>query len=272
MNVLFWNLNGQRRDSICANLVKLHAVDVLILAECPQPRDVLAAINAHFWSYGPYTWTPSNSRLQHFLSPRYSGCRLLAQNRRWTAHAFFVDTDYKLLCFSVHLKSGRHSSVREQEHECQVLAIRVRELEEQRQHTRSVLVGDLNANPEDVRVYSALGLHAVPQRAEALRMSRVVEDVRYPFFFNPMTRFSAQQAPKPSGTFHWRSSIHDLRPWNTLDQLLIRPSLLSCLTDENVQIIVGDGEVSFQRSDATPDPIVASDHFPILVHLNYPGA
>jgi len=45
LSVLFWNLNRQRRESLCANLVRRHHVDVLVLAECPNPTAVLKTLN-----------------------------------------------------------------------------------------------------------------------------------------------------------------------------------------------------------------------------------
>jgi hypothetical protein len=45
LTFLFWNLKGSRAD-IVASLVRRHAVDVLMLAECPlKPASVLQTLN-----------------------------------------------------------------------------------------------------------------------------------------------------------------------------------------------------------------------------------
>jgi hypothetical protein len=129
----------------------------------------------------------------------------------------------------------------------------------------------LNADPFDHRVQSTVGLNAVQSRAEATKVQRRVQRVDYRFFFNPMWQFHARQPPDPPGTYYRRKAEHANRLWYLFDQALLRPTLLPFFSDNDVSILTGDGTTSFQKADGTPARNVASDHFPILIHLNYPG-
>jgi len=151
------------------------------------------------------------------------------------------------------------------------LARRVAEIEDARGHSRTLLIGDLNADPFDRRVHAATGLHAEKTRRIAGKQSRKVQRVVYRFFYNPMWRFLGRQPPDPEGTYFRRKAEHTTRFWHVFDQVLLRPDLLPHFAEPDVHILRDDGTTSFQKADGTPDKKVASDHFPVLIHLNYPG-
>jgi hypothetical protein len=96
--------------------------------------------------------------------------------------------------------------------------------------------------------------------------------VAHRFFFNPMWRFFSDATPGPPGTYFWRQARADVRFWYVFDQALRRPDLLQYFTDGDLQIVTGDGHVSFETArDGRPNRALGSDHYPILIRLNFPG-
>ncbi len=87
-----------------------------------------------------------------------------------------------------------------------------------------------------------------------------------------MWRFFGDATPGPPGTFFWRPSRHDCRFWYIVDQVLMRPALLPFFADRDLEILTGEGPLSFASPrDGRPNRTVASDHFPVLIRLSYPG-
>ena len=134
------------------------------------------------------------------------------------------------------------------------------------------MIGDLNAHPFQEGVYSADGLHAIMTRERAMKRQRVVGGNTYRYFYNPMWQFFGETPAGPPGTHYWSGSgTNAALFWYMLDQVLVRPVLLQHLPPDGVQIITHDGTISLARPHQKPNPDVGSDHFPILVRLNYPG-
>lgn len=270
LSVLFWNVMGRRIESLCANIVRRHGVDILALAECPHPPAVIRAVNQQMASRC-FRWHRTASRVCVFSRfPRLEFQEVVA-DQRYSIHALSGQNREELLFVSVHATSGLRVSEIEQETELRKLAERLASVETARGHTRTLLVGDLNADPYDRRVQAAIGLHAEKSRPIALQGSRRVRRVAYRFFYNPMWRFLGQQPPEPQGTYYRRKAEHATRFWHVFDQVLLRPALLPYFDDSDVSVLRDDGTTSFQKSDGTPDKKVASDHYPILIKLAYPG-
>lgn len=272
LSVLFWNLNGNRRESLIANLVRLHHVDVLVLAECQKPPEVLKALNKQPGGR-QFHWHRTTHAGRVAVFSRFPALEFaeVASEQRYTVHALVKQGVDELLVVAVHAMSALRVNELEQTEELRHLAGRLAEIEDARGHTRTLLIGDLNADPFDHRVQLTVGLNAVQSRAEATKVQRRVQRVDYRYFFNPMWQFHARQPPDPPGTYYQRKAEHANRLWYLFDQALLRPALLPYFTDSDVTILTGDGTMSFQKSDGAPDKKVASDHFPILIHLNYPG-
>jgi endonuclease/exonuclease/phosphatase family metal-dependent hydrolase len=198
LSVLFWNLMGGRRESLCANLVRLHDVDILVLAECTSPTAMRRVLNQRPTPV-PFYWhrATNPSRVTVFSRFPKSEFAEVVSDQRYSVHALSGPSRPELVIVSVHATSGLQVDVVEQDEELRALAKRVTELEDSRGHTRTLLIGDLNADPYDKRVQTAVGLHGEKSRAIAQQGARRVKRVAYRFFYNPMWRFLGQQPPDP---------------------------------------------------------------------------
>lgn len=273
LTVLFWNVNGQTHcEPLCANLVRAHAVDILVVAECQRPMKTLAAINAAAPPI-PFRWVRTSEPCRVSVFTRFPRVEFseLGARQRYCVHALTGPSRPELLVVSVHATSGLRVPTDELEDEIQDLASAIIVTETQRGHTRTLLAGDLNADPFDRRVTAAKYLHAVRTRTVAEEDERTLRRKRYRYFYNPMWQFLGRLPPAPQGTYYRRKAVQNLLFWHVFDQVLLRPDLLPFFADRDVSILLTDGSTAFHTADGIPDRKVASDHFPVLVKLSYPG-
>jgi hypothetical protein len=271
LTVMFWNLCGRDRAQLCARLAHRYGVTVLFLAECIRPLSVHRALNPTGQPARYYSQPKTDCRVAAFSTLERTELPILDVSRHFAVHRLVLPTAPELLLATAHLPSKLRTSEEEQERILRRFAGRLNDLEDRRSHSRTLVLGDLNANPYQRGVVSADGLHGVPTRAIAMKGHRVVGGKRYKMFYNPMWRFFGDGRPGPSGTyFRWRAE-HDCVFWYLFDQVLIRPDLIPYCADPDIEIVTTDGETSFVRPDGTPDADVGSDHLPVLVRLAYPG-
>ena len=135
-------------------------------------------------------------------------------------------------------------------------------------HSRTILIGDLNTSPFEQGIVSAGGLHGTMSRSIANTKTRTIQGMEYPFFYNPMWNFLGDFNSEPPGTYYYYSPEHETLFWYILDQVLIRPDLLSRFNNEDLKILTTDGEVSFLNENGIPNKNIASDHLPLLFKLD----
>ena len=268
MNFLFWNLNKKRLEGLVADLAELHELDVLILVECEIPIHVmLTSLNRH--GEPMFHRTPSQSEKiviytrfsPEFLVPLFESTRLTVRRLR-------LPEQHDVLLAAVHLPDKLHWSAESQSAECVALASAILSVEKDAGHARTVLVGDFNMNPFEAGLVMATGVHAVMTRALAERGQRVVQERKYPFFYNPMWGHFGDTGDSPAGTYYYRSSEHVAYFWNMFDQVLIRPALLSMFRNEELKILSAVGDKSLITTRGVPNRAVGSDHLPILFRLD----
>ena len=131
-----------------------------------------------------------------------------------------------------------------------------------------MLVGDFNINPFEEGVIAAGGLHTVTTRQVASGRSRIVQQRRYPYFYNPMWSFFGDGSEGPPGTYYYRSGARVAYFWNMFDQVLVRPELMERFPNHELKILTADGEKSLLLPSGIPDRKGASDHLPVLFKLD----
>lgn len=268
-NFLFWNLNKKPLQAMIANLAECYELDVIMLAECTIPPEVLLVeLNRLETTYDfvePLGCTKISLFTRfpdHFIAPVHDDNRLTI--RHLTLPGL---TD--ILLAVTHFPDKRNRKESSQVLECTRLADSIRRAEEVVQHTRTVLVGDLNMNPFENGMVGAIGLHGVMTRDVASRQSRVVEGAEYPFFYNPMWGCLGDGSPGPPGSYYYPGSEQVVFFWNMFDQVLIRPELLDRFQYNSLQVLVSDGYTSLVRDKSgVPDSKRASDHLPLYFSLD----
>jgi hypothetical protein len=123
-------------------------------------------------------------------------------------------------------------------------------------------------NPFEAGMVGARGgLHAVMSRRVAARETRVVQNDKYRFFYNPMWNHLGDRT-EAGGTFYYENSEAVCYFWNMYDQVLLRPDLLKGFAPEKVRIVTEIGGVALLEG-GRPNTKVASDHLPVVVELDF---
>ncbi len=267
LSFLFWNVNKKPLQTIIANLVRQHKIDVLMLAECAIAPDQLEKTLAQLVGT-TYHHAPSFcEKVRLFSSFDANFIPSVSESYRHTIRRLCLPGRLDILLAVAHFQSKLRWRDESQALECIELANSIRFEEKKAGHARTVLVGDLNMNPFESGVVSSNGLNAVMSRLIARRQTRVVQARAWPFFYNPMWSLLGDASPGPPGTYYYGGAEHKTYFWNMFDQVLIRPDLLERFSNQDLMIVESDGKKSFLSENGLPDGNIASDHLPIVFKL-----
>ncbi len=265
---LFWNLNRKPIQSFVSRLVSRYEVDVIMLAECSiKPTVLLKELNQI--DTAAYHYVPQLGCTKIEMFTRFSSQFIppLYETDRLTIRHLKLPGLTDVLLAITHFVSKMHWSDDDQALECAPLAESIRATETNVGHSRTVLVGDFNMNPFEFGVVSAGGLHGVMSRSIAARKHRIVQNRRYPFFYNPMWSLLGDTPSRPPGTYYYGGAGHKVFFWNIFDQVLVRPELLDRFHNADLEVLTGDGHNSFLSQKGLPDSQRVSDHLPIRFSL-----
>ena len=265
---LFWNLFGKRLEDRVARLAVRHDIDVLMLAECVlQSSEVTNAIasagGGRYHAHGVVEQEEHKVRVfsrldESSLVAKYSDGRLRISKMYLAGQA-------EILLAMAHFPSPSHRSKGGLAQSATRWASRIKQIEQDVGHRRTVLVGDLNMNPFDEGVVGGHALHAVMTRSKASENERQVDGEPSPFFYNPMWGFFGDRTTGPPGTYYFSSTDPINYFWNMYDQVLLRPELIDRL--ERLEILDHDGQDSLVTVNGLPRKDTCSDHLPLMFRL-----
>ena len=274
ITLLFWNIRAKNLLTSIARLVNQNNVDVLILAECHlKPEEVEAGLNTNVSMPSFVHVDGQCERLEIFV--RFSANFLIPvlESDKYAIRRLNLPGEKEFLIVAAHLTSLKDATEKTLYGLMEQFAAEVRRVEKERGHRRTLLIGDLNMNPFADGVVSATGLHAVSSQIIARQKTRTVLKKEYPFFYNPMWQWMVERSAiqpnsyHPPGTYYYRHSDHVCYFWNTFDQVLLRPDLLDCWQEQDVQVLTTDGETSFLSKSQLPGGSLNFDHLPVLCRL-----
>jgi hypothetical protein len=253
------------------NLVGAHAADLVLLAECEIPNElVLAELNET--GRGPFALVPgSGTHLRFFTRLPTTRWRFLYADplEAWLVFRVQIGRQPAFLLVLAHLPSKLRARDTDQLLAATKLSASIRAIEREQGHDRTVVVGDLNVNPFEQPASWAGALHGVMSREVIDRLGgeRTVRGEEYPFFYNPMWSVIGDRTPGPAGTYYRASSESVNYYWNTYDQVLLRPALMDRLSE--LSVAVSDGETSLVTHNGLPDATAGSDHLPLAFRLDW---
>ena len=275
LNFLFWNIKQKPIAPLISQLARERRVDILVLAECTiDPMVLLGELNQHgtddFLFSDGFSVTDKfyvYTRFDHsWLQPVYD-LRTLGISIRRLEHPLYDDD---VILGMVHLPSKLYLSEDNQSQ----LATRFREpiedVENELGHSRTILFGDFNMNPFEKGMISSESFHAITDQVKAADIDRTVYDEIRKFFYNPMWSLMGDISRGPPGTYYYNRSDPITYFWNTLDQVILRPSLISSFVSDRLAIVTSIGDESLARKNGRPDSAKASDHLPLFFSLNLP--
>ena len=229
---LFWNLNRKSLEHRVARIVRVNAVDVVILAECvSDSATVTSALSVA--GNGAFRLVPDSGERLRVYDRTGSSWRLIVKDQldAWAGFAVTPPGRPDLIMFVSHMPSKLRADADDQLNDATELAADIRSAEDREEHARTILVGDLNVHPFDRAAVWSRALHAVAIRDVARREVREVRGREYPIFYNPMWGCFGDRTPGPPGTYYRSSSATVNYFWHMFDQVLLRPAVMDGLTD-----------------------------------------
>jgi len=265
---LFWNLQKTDLSIEIANLAIVHSIDIIMLAECENPQNVLQALNQNSVVYAHSSGLCKS--IQIFVKFSRNLIKPVFETDRLTIRSLELPEKQKILLAVIHFQSKLHWSDSDQAQQCVLLATDIIQAEKNAGHSNTIFVGDLNMNPFETGIISSFGLHGVMSKQIALKQKRRVAGKDYLYFYNPMWNLLGD-IPAPAGTYYYSSGgTPNVYFWNIFDQVLVRPSLVQHFEDTSLKILTSDGNSNFLDKSGVPDKKRFSDHLPIFFKMNLP--
>ena len=266
LTFLFWNTRGNGVQALISEIVRLRAVDVVVLAEPPRDRaaTLLTLSSGCGEFFGTFSTCPS---IQIFARQGCAEIETVEDWDRWSIRRISWPYAEPTLLVAAHLPSKRYSD-KESQHEAAIgLASALRAAERRESHHRTVLVGDLNMDPFESGMVGPMALHAVMTREISLR-TRTVRRQEWPCFYNPMWRHFGDGNSGSPGSYYYDGGPAVRTYWHLFDQVLVRPALLDRFDPAEVEILTVAGETSLVNERGIPLGRQISDHLPLLFRLH----
>lgn len=266
--ILFWNTNKKELSKIIAQICREYDIDILILAE-PGMDDVM--LQKHLKNetqtvyIAPFNELSSRNIKFFFRYPTES-IKPISDSYGVSIRELRSPLASPMLIAAVHLSSKLYADSNEQAAQTRQIIQSIKEAEENVGHDRTVVIGDFNMNPFEKGLVDADAFHSVMSQLIARKESRNVRKVKRKFFYNPMWSRMGDLSDGPPGTYYYQASKNFELFWNTFDQVLIRPDLLTTFRKETLKVVTEIGTNQFLETDKINQDDF-SDHLPIMIEL-----
>lgn len=266
---LCWNVHNKRLDGLIVELAKAYDVDVLFLLEHPKPDSTLFK---QLQPIGKYQRVASHTRFAVYVKFDSSHMRRImprVTNNRIDFWELRLSPKNAVLLALVHGLDIVNNSQHRRGLFFESLVEEIRWIEEhETKHKQTIVLGDFNANPFDPIVGGIKGLHAIRLKDVGGKVTRRVLGKNYEFFCNPMWSCFKGWEKSPPGTHYYNGSdVHEIF-WHMIDQVVLRPQVLSMFAEKNLRVVTEAGSCSLITKQGLPDAKLASDHLPILFTLD----
>jgi len=273
MNILFWNTDIPKEgdakaediDMCLIRLVIENRVDLLVLAEYGSCIESLARVVSNMSGVQFKPVIGSNGKIKSIINVMYD-VQTLPEASRY--QIIKVSTArYDLLVAMIHSDSMLYSRKNRQEEVLRWFHHAIVEAEKEHQCNKVIAIGDFNVNPFDEACLNAGIMFAVPFREEVVgKPSRDMDGRSYRKFYNPTWRFYGNRIA-PYATYHYHDSSDMANCyWNAIDQVMVRPALMSAFDEDEFRIITNTTLHSL-LCNGKPNRKKYSDHLPLLCVL-----
>lgn len=268
---LLHNVEGDTREIAqhAADFTVEYSLDILCLIECITPADTLASTVSSGETYYPISSGRRFKVIARFDPIYMERLSPPVPNERFDIWHLHLPLQESVIVGAVHGLDKRNNSISKQELFLQQFLAALTYFEGKLGHDRTLVFGDLNSNPFESPVASAICMNAVSSGAIALGKPRKMLGQTYPFFYNPMWNLygDLRGGAAPGTYFYHGSDPHELY-WHMLDQVLLRPSLMDRLNINSLDIVTSIGGKQLLSSKGVPDRRRFSDHLPVIFEVD----
>lgn len=269
MNFVFWNVGKKSLDNEIVALSIDTQPDFLILAEYAGDESQLLRRLVNNCPELNLIPRIACDRITLFSTCSPMQVRPKRERSRFTIQEVRRPGTMPFLLGLVHLPSKLYANDEDQLYSSMILRMEIEESEVEVGHRNTLVLGDFNMNPFDKGMVFASAINAISCLRTAERESRIVQGEPQNFFYNPSWNLLGDFGESP-GTYYHNSPGSLSYYWNTLDQLVMRPSLAYALDKSTFRIIRSVTGNTLVSADGLP---TASDHLPIAftAHLAIGG-
>lgn len=232
MRILFWNTNrNENINEYVANLVRDYNIDVLVLAEYVADKNNLQELFEEYGQVLKEGNTIGCNRINFWSS--YLDIEPGAQESYYSIQT--IQNEYIVCC--IHSITDLHGDRSEERLDiAQRIMYDIRQLEAEIRSEKSIVIGDFNEMPYDKGCLNANGFHGLPVLSEHDKLTRTVNSVEYPQFYNPMWNLFGDFT-YPPGTYYLKQSKLYSPMWYILDQVIISKAVIPFFKKESLKII-----------------------------------
>lgn len=260
MNILFWNLKKNSNAQWIKHIIIENNVDIAVFAEYENTdfEEVIRNLKNQFIRHDG---KGGCNKITLLCSSNYH-VTVKREQSRYTLYSVYSEV-FSINLVGVHLPSNPYGDANRRRVVIRDLVNDINELENENNHRRTIVIGDMNCNPFDEEMIQIDSFNAVLFKQLILQKELVdFENKRYRRFFNPIIHYLNEDT-QSYGTYYY-SSGSALIYWNCFDQVLVRKEL--CDVIRRVDIIREINGKKLIKRIKPNDEI--SDHLPLLLNID----
>ena len=270
---IFWNVGRQDLGAVTAQLADDMGADVVVLAETQDD----GAIELPRLKEVDSTYAVSDQlALGRGLSLFYKASKVqvdrVHDSKFWSISEVRPNIGASVLLTCVHMPCKSSIGYGRSESRFDLFVWLRQDVEQAELTTgcsRSAIVGDLNQNPFDVELVNLASLNSVMDPAIAQRGSCTRYGQEYRYFYNPTWKECGTDLGGTFGTYYYQEPEIVRYYWQTFDQVLVRPEVISALSPISPQVIKAIGQHNLVKANGRPDEKNYSDHLPITFKIDH---
>ena len=264
-NFLFWNTHGnQIHDQVRTLAIERNAA-LIVLAECKLDiARLVELLNRESSLQYETSLYELSTRKQVFIhNSAMNEFHLIRDSSLGSFGVFNTEEGKEVIIAAIHFPSKRDRDDLDFNVSAEEFRNELEEVEKERGHSRSVIVGDFNMNPFEDGMIAAKCLHTVMDCEIAKKKGRIVQGHFYKYLYNPMWGRMGDTSPGPPGTYFYNRSAQRNYFWHTFDQVLLRPDLIPNFPSEKLEVVQSINATSLMTESGRPRKSI-SDHLPIV--------
>lgn len=276
LKVMFWNINGRGNSFVNKLLSVSEDVDILLLAESRIDDSIIKEkikLNRVLFKseFDEINLTP---KLYSNISPGILEHYSNAPSKRLCFFTLQTKEFGEIILAGLHFPSKATYNGETQLSFASNYSKWIKEIEEQRNHKRTLVFGDFNMNPFEEGMIQPQAFNATLSAEVAKSGQRTSHYEKFDYFYNPMWNWLGDREyhsgrNKLAGSFYYKTTSDATQIyWNVFDKVIVRPQLIDAIDYSSLKIIEALPMVEFilQGSKNKADNLV--DHLPLLFTLN----
>lgn len=271
--MVLWNIDKpdtmERQSAIAAAVRAMRSelqIDMIALVEPPR---VGSHLYGELLTGGFHYWGATESRFavfSTFSAVLAKAFELPSNPGRYECWLLTLPGLSDLNLFLVHGRDRRNNNSAAREADMRQLAEDVQLVERKAGHQQSIVFGDFNDQPFNNSLLRFDFLHATNSQHIVNRGVRQLHKRMSTPFYNPSWSLMNDVHNKIPGTYFLESPEEDEMHWNTLDQFLLRESLVPAFRAGGIRVITELNDHTFLDAANRPANHL-SDHLPVLLEL-----